>query len=259
MSLEFDFTGKTAIVTGSARGIGKEIALSLGKSKANVVVNYNSNNSASKAQEVVNIIKSEGGEAIAVQGNIGNLSSHHKIIETALSISPTGQIDIIIHNAGCGDDAGLSDITEDLYDRIYNTNVKGPIFFTQKTLKYLAKGSRIVFISSAAARVGVEECTVYGSSKAGIENIIKVWSRELGQKYDCTVNAVNPGPVNTDQLYESSPETLEFLQGLAKDTPAANRLGETSDIAPLVLFLCSESSRWSSGSVLNANGGYCPV
>jgi NAD(P)-dependent dehydrogenase (short-subunit alcohol dehydrogenase family) len=259
MSVTYDFSGKTAIVTGSSRGIGREIALSLAQSNANVVINYNSDKSASKAQDLVDIIKNLGGNAIAVRGSVGDLGIHDKLIDAALNVSPSGKIDILIHNAGCGDDATLEQVNEGLYNRIYDTNVKGPIFLTQKVAKHLAKGSRIVFVSSAAARMGVEECTVYGSSKAAIENLIKVWAKELGQKFGCTVNAVNPGPVNTDQLFDSSPEQLEFLKELAKETPAAPRLAETNDIAPLILFLCSEGARWSSGSVLNANGGMCPV
>jgi NAD(P)-dependent dehydrogenase (short-subunit alcohol dehydrogenase family) len=259
MSVAYDFSGKTAIITGSSRGIGRKIALNLGQSKANVVINFNSDKSASHAQVLVDIIKKAGSNAIAVQGSVADFKSHDKLIDAALKISPSGKIDILIHNAGCGDDATLEQVSEDLYNRIYDTNVKGPIFLTQKVTKYLAKGSRIVFVSSAAARMGVEECTVYGSSKAAIENLIKVWAKELGQKFECTVNAVNPGPVNTDQLFDSSPEQIEFLKELVKDTPTAPRLAETSDIAPFVLFLCSESARWSSGSVLNANGGMCPV
>ncbi len=89
----------------------------------------------------------------------------------------------------------------------------------------------------------VEEC-VYSASKAAIESLVRVWSKELGQKYNCTVNAVNPGPVNTEMMLQSSPETIEILQKLASETPAAARLAETSDIAPLVVFLCSADAHW---------------
>jgi 3-oxoacyl-[acyl-carrier protein] reductase len=137
-------SGKTAIVTGSSRGIGKEIATNLAQSNANVVITYNSDNYASKAQDLVEIIKNLGGNATTVQGSVGDLVIHNKPIDAALKVSPSGNIDTLLQNSGCGNDTTLEQVNEYLYNRIHDTNIKVPIFLTQKVAKHLGKGSRIM-------------------------------------------------------------------------------------------------------------------
>lgn len=187
------------------------------------------------------------------------------------------------HSAALGHDANLDEVTEELYQTHFDTNVKGPIFLTKAVVPHIARGGRIVLVSSAAARLGVAGQTVYAATKAAEESLARVWAKELGQSHDITVNCVNPGPVATgesqkthmahislrlhwilvliafagviDQWNESDEQFRNDMQPLIESTPAAARIAEVDDIAPLVAFLCTDDARWTTGSVLSANGG----
>ncbi|KAL3489832.1 NAD(P)-binding protein [Aspergillus germanicus] len=248
--------GKTAIVTGSSRGIGAGIALQLARRGANVVVNYVSESSRQRAEKIVEQIQQEiGTKAILCQASVMNLEEIPRLIEAALNISKDGKIDILIHNAALGEESDLKDLQLELYTSHFDTNVRGPIFLTQAALPYLPRGGRIVFVSSAAARLGVAGHTVYAPTKAANEALARVWAKELGHSHGVTVNCVNPGPVATDQWYQSDEQFLKDMQPMIESTPAAPRVAEIEDIAPLVAFLCTEDARWTTGSVLCANGG----
>lgn len=168
----------------------------------------------------------------------------------------------------------MVDTSLELYTTHFDCNVRGPIFLTKEALPHLPRGGRIVFISSAAARLGVAGHTVYGPTKAANEALVRVWAKELGHSHGITVNCVNPGPVATgkiydalfprlqltktsviDQWFQSDEQFLKDMQPLIDETPAAPRVGEVDDIAPLVAFLCSEDAKWTTGSCLSANGG----
>lgn len=201
----------------------------------------------------------------------------------------------LLRSAALGHDANLDEVTEDLYQTHFDTNVKGPIFLTKAVVPHIAKGGRIVLVSSAAARLGVAGQTVYAATKAAGESLARVWAKELGQSHGITVNCVNPGPVatgesshnictyiqcnlplkslrgyltgstlncctdcaggGTDQWNESDEQFRNDMKPLIESTPAAARIGEVDDIAPLVAFLCTDDARWTTGSVLSANGG----
>lgn len=163
---------------------------------------------------------------MAVQADIGKAAECPKLIEAALSISETGKIEILIHkyvlnpgfllilskylqsskmitsncSAALGVDANLVQVTEELYTTHFDTNVKGPIFLTKAAEPHLPHGGRVVFVSSAAARLGVPGQTVYAATKAANEALARVWAKELGQSHGITVNCVNPGPVATGRL-----------------------------------------------------------
>lgn len=169
----------------------------------------------------------------------------------------------------------MEDTSLELYTTHFDCNVRGPIFLTKAALPHLARGGRIVFVSSAAARLGVAGHTVYGPTKAANEALARVWAKELGHSHGITVNSVNPGPVatgklcfvpssrnnvlmqrfNQDQWFQSDPQFIKDMEPMIKETPAAPRVGVVDDIAPLVAFLCSEDARWTTGSTLCANGG----
>ncbi|KAI0529815.1 hypothetical protein GGR58DRAFT_289456 [Xylaria digitata] len=250
-----DLTGKTAIVTGASRGIGTAIAVQLGQRGANVVVNYTSSSSRQRAEDVVKRIEAAGSKAVVCQASVANMSDIPKIIGTALQLSETGKVDILVHNAALGVDANLDEVTEELFQSHFDTNVKGPIFLTKAVIPHIARGGRIVFLSSAAARLGVAGQTIYGATKAANESCARVWAKELGQSHGITVNCVNPGPVATDQWQESDEQFRQDMQPLIESTPAAARITEVDDVAPLVAFLCTDDARWATGSVLCANGG----
>ncbi|OHE91447.1 hypothetical protein CORC01_13266 [Colletotrichum orchidophilum] len=250
-----DLTGKTAIVTGASRGIGAAIAKQLGRRGANVVVNYVTENSHQRAQDIVKDIQQHGSNALAFQADIGKPSDISKLVHATLNFSGSGKIEILVHNAALGVDANLDEVTEDLYLTHFDTNVKGPIFLTKAAVPHIPQGGRIVFVSSAAARLGVAGQTVYAATKAADEALARVWAKELGQKHGITVNCVNPGPVATDQWNESDDQFRKDMEPLIESTPAAARIGEVDDVAPLVAFLCSSDAAWTTGSVLCANGG----
>ncbi|KAF5012658.1 hypothetical protein FDECE_1289 [Fusarium decemcellulare] len=235
-----DLSGKVAIVTGASRGIGAGIATLLGQRGANVVANYVSDKSRERAEKVA---------------NVSIIEDLPKLVDAALKISTTGKIEILVHNAAQGLEADLKDTTVDFYNQHFDCNVRGPIFLSQLVLPHIPKGGRIVFVSSAAARLGVGGQTVYSATKAANEALARVWAKELGQSYNITVNCVNPGPVATDQWFEADEQFLKDMQPLIDSTPAAARVAEVDDIAPLVAFLCTDDARWTTGSVLSANGG----
>ncbi|KAF1949878.1 putative short-chain dehydrogenase [Byssothecium circinans] len=254
---QFDLRGRTAIITGSARGIGAAIALEIARRGANVVVNYTSTKSQPAAETIASAISSSasGAKAVAVQADVVSKEGQQALVDAALELSETKEINILIHNAGNGDDKFLTDITEEFYEMQTDINMKAPIFLTQLTLPHMPRHSRIILISSCSARMGVPQQTVYAASKAANESFARVWATELGQSRGITVNCVNPGPVATDMYYASTPEFIEELKPLIESTPAEARIGETGDVAPIVGFLCGEESRWVTGSTVSASGG----
>ncbi|KAK4500007.1 hypothetical protein PRZ48_008193 [Zasmidium cellare] len=226
--------GKTAIVTGSSRGIGAGIAAELGRRGANVVLNYVTDRGAQAVNKVIATIKSEGGKAVAVKGSVTEKVVRDDLIQAAVELSPSRNIDILVHNAGNGDDRYLVDINEEFFDMQVGINLKAPVFLTQAALEHMPRGSRIVIVSSCSARMGVPEQTVYAASKVGTEALARVWATELGQSRGITVNCVNPGPVATDMYYESSQAFIDSMKPLVESTPAEARMGEVRDIVPLI-------------------------
>ncbi|GKZ17765.1 putative PKS/NRPS-like protein biosynthetic cluster [Aspergillus brasiliensis] len=235
-SLATNLLGKTAIVTGSSRGIGAGIALELGRRGAAVIITYTSERTKPAAQIVADAITktSSGGQDVLVQANITSATDRRTLIDTAVKTSPTGQIDILVHNAADGEDSSLENVTEELFDRLMAVNLKAPLFLTQAAIPHMPRGGRIVPITSAAARMGVAQTGVYAASKAGMEALVRVWATELGQARGITVNAVSPGPIATEQFENSAPEFKEAMQPMIQATPAEARMGEVGDITPLV-------------------------
>lgn len=248
--------GRNAIVTGGSRGIGAGIALELAKRGANVLVTYNREGAA--ADKVIAELQALGVEAIGVQAGGSDRTSPERIVKAA--VEKWGKIHIVVNNAGAGDDCLLEDMSHDLWDKILDCNLRFPAFLVKEAMHHFGESPRIVNISSVIARMGGSYTTAYCASKAALEGITKVWAIELGQKYNATVNCVNPGPVATDMwLRDTDPEVLKEWDTKMKETPAAPRIATPDDIAQIVAFLSEEASRWSTGSTVNANGGMCPV
>lgn len=253
-SLPQNLAGKTAIVTGSSRGIGRAIAIELGQRGATVIVNYTSATSKEAALETCELA---GNNSIAVRADLQSLADIESLAATANSTGKNKGVDILVHNAGNGQERKLELVTEEFYDLQMNTNVKGPVFLTKACLPYFNQGLRMVLVSSVSARMGIAQQTTYAASKAAVEALARVWASELGHRFNATVNCVNPGPVDTDMWTESATDEqfMKDMQPIIDATPAAPRIGKVSDIAPLVAFLCSEESKWTTGSILSANGG----
>lgn len=149
----------------------------------------------------------------------------------------------------------LEQITPEEYVNVMDVNVRAVIFMTQAFVRRVNRGGRIVNLSSISARGGYATQSVYSASKAAVEGLTRVWATELGPRYDVTVNAVNPGPVDTDMYRAAGQVHLARMEEQNKKTPAGPRAGTENDVANIVLFLCEERSRWLTGDVVCANGG----
>lgn len=244
--------GKVALITGAGRGIGKGIALELGKRGANIVVNYGS--SAKLAEEVVAEIQSMGSSAVALQADISKPAEVVDLFERA--IAHFGRIDIVVSNSGTEVWCPEVEVTPELFDRIFNLNCRGQFFVAQQGLKWCQPGGRIILTSSVAATLtGIPNHALYAGSKAAVEGFTRAFAVDCGHK-GITVNAIAPGGVKTDMYDENSWHyvpggykgmPMEIIdQGLARLCPLG-RVGVPADIGKAVYALCSEEGEWING------------
>lgn len=245
--------GKNAIVTGGSRGIGKAIALDSASKGANVLITYAS--AKAQANEVCSEIDRFGVESLAICAAGTDRSAPATIVSAAVQKWST--IDIIVNNAATGGDFSLLETTEEKFEELTVVNLRFPLFLIKEAVPHFGPAPRIVNISSVYARSGHANCLVYSACKGALETATRSLARELGHKYNATVNCVEPGPVNTD-LWQKAYEDEEYRklwQGEVERTPAAPRVAEPQEVAHVVSFLCDEKTSWTSGSVVNVNGG----
>ena len=239
--------GKTALVTGASRGIGRTIAERLAKSGASVAVNYANN--SDEAQKTVAEIKAAGGNAFAIQADVGRVPEIVRMFDE--TIAHFGRLDILVNNAGVMFIKSLTATTEADFDRIFDINVKGTYFACQQAAKRLADGGRIINLSSSTTARLLPNYSAYVATKGAVEQMTRSFAKELGPR-GITVNAISPGPTETELfLTGKSSEQIEFF---AKQS-AFERLGKPGDIADVVTFLASDAARWISGQNIRANGG----
>jgi 3-oxoacyl-[acyl-carrier protein] reductase len=243
-----NLSGKIALVTGASRGIGRAIARRLSLDGAAVAVNYISN--ANSAAETAAEIKAGGGDAIALQADVSKLEDIHRLFDQ--TIEHFGRIDILINNAGIRISKNVADIDEAEYDRLFAINVKGTFFACQLAARQLSAGGRIVNISSAVTRMMLPGYSIYAASKGAVDQITRVLAKELGGRH-ITVNAVAPGPVDTELFRDG--KSGEQIQQMAQ-MAALGRIGEDEDIADAVAFLVSDDARWITGQTIHVNGGF---
>jgi NAD(P)-dependent dehydrogenase (short-subunit alcohol dehydrogenase family) len=222
-----------------------------------VAFNYVSPSSQKAAESLVSTLKSEGKTALAIHADISALSAPKTIIEETLATFNTRTIDILVNNAGVGDNRPLTEVDLPHYNNIMDVNVRSVVFMTQSVLDYLPKpsGGRIVNVSSISARAGYPVQSVYAASKVAVEGLTRVWATELGPRYGVTVNAVNPGPVDTDMYKAAGEAHLKRMEEQNKKVPAGQRCGTVEDIADIVCWLAGERAKWVTGDVVCANGG----
>lgn len=245
------FKNKVAIVTGSSKGIGAEIAKHLAKEGAAVVVNYSS--SKEDAQKVVTEINKNGGKAIAVQANLAKPQEIEKLFKEASKAF--GKLDILINNAGVYEFASLEELTLEHYHKIFDLNVMGLIFVTKEALKHIGpSGGSIVNISSLASTFAPANFSVYSASKAAVDTLTKSLAKELGPK-KIRVNCVNPGVVITEGTQKAGIADAEFRRNIEVQTPLG-RVGVPADIATAVAFLASDEASWITGETLFISGGF---
>ncbi len=247
---------KVAIVTGSSRGIGKEIVMRLAQEGAKVIVNYRS--SPDEAEEVVNQIEQQGGEATVIQADVSQVDQSKQLVEKA--VKKYGKLDILVSNAGIEHFGKLEEITLEDFNRVFSVNVAGQLFVTQAAAVYLPSGGRIVLTSSVSAKIAVFYHTLYGASKAAVSAMVRNLAPELGER-GITINAIAPGGTATDMAEKNAKfythPALKDLppEVLLKSIGALQRLAQPEEIAAAVTFLVSDDASYVTGSTLAVDGG----
>ncbi|TPX15730.1 uncharacterized protein E0L32_000064 [Thyridium curvatum] len=252
--------GKVALITGAGRGIGRGIAIELGRRGASIVVNYGS--SAKSAEEVVAELAKLGSKSVAIQADISNPASVVELFDKATG--HYGHIDIVVSNSGMEVWCPEVDVTQELFDKVFNLNCRGQFFVAQQGLKHCSRGGRIILTSSVAAVLsGIPNHALYAGSKAAVEGFCRAFAVDCGHK-GITVNCIAPGGVKTDMYDENSwhyvPGGYKGMdmaiidEGLAKMCPL-NRVGVPADIGRAVSTLVSEEGEWINGQVIKLTGG----
>ena len=243
-----EFEGKTAIVTGGSRGIGRGIALRLAKGGANVVITYAGN--AAAAEEVVSAMTALGVKAAAVQADAADMASAASVVAAAIELG--GTVDILVNNAGITRDNLLMRMKDEEFDAVINTNLRGVYAMMKAVAKPMMKAryGRIVNISSVVGIYGNAGQINYAAAKAGVIGMTKSLAKELGSR-GITCNAVAPGFIETDMTAVLPEDVKEKLKGEI----VLGRLGQPSDIAEAVAFLASDNASYITGQVLEVAGG----
>ncbi|CUU21325.1 3-oxoacyl-[acyl-carrier protein] reductase [Bradyrhizobium sp. JR7.2] len=237
---------RTAIVTGSSKGIGAAVAERLARDGLAVVVNYASG--AAPAEALVAKIKAAGGAAIAVKADISKLADVRALFDAAETAF--GGIDVLVNNAGIMKVAPLAQTTDEVWDQTIAINLTGTFYALREAAKRLREGGRIVNFSTSVVGLYQPTYAAYAATKAGIEAITHILSKELGVRR-ITVNAIAPGPVNTELFHNANQHDISPII----DRTPLHRLGEPDDIARAISFLVGPDGGWINGQILRANGG----
>jgi 3-oxoacyl-[acyl-carrier protein] reductase len=238
---------KVALVTGGAKGIGASIVEKLASNNFAVVINYVS--SADAANELVEQIKSKGGQAIAVQADVSKSTQAESLFKA--SLQEFGKVDVLVNNAGIMALSPLSETSDEDFNKQFDVNVKGVFNMLRLASKHLNDGGSIINLSTSVVGLKLERYGVYAATKSAVETMSAILSKELRGK-DIAVNCVAPGPTETDLFTKG--KSQEFIDKLASMSPM-ERLGQPEDIANVVNFLASDQGHWVNGQVLRANGG----
>jgi len=241
-------TGKVALVTGASRGIGSAIAKTLAREGAFVIVNYNG--SKEKAEAVVSEIKAAGGDGVSLQCDVSDFTACGAMIENC--IKEYGHIDVLVNNAGITRDNLLMKMSEEDFDAVLNTNLKGAFNTIRHMSRYFLKqrAGSIINISSVSGVIGNAGQANYSASKAGVIGLTKSVARELSKR-GITCNAVAPGFIETE-MTEQMPESAK--EAVKQQIPL-QRTGKVCDIAEVVAFLASEKASYITGQVISVDGG----
>ncbi|MFD1776863.1 SDR family oxidoreductase [Paenibacillus rhizophilus] len=246
--MEKNLAGKVALVTGASRGMGQKIAEELASHGAKVVVNYAS--SPAKAEDVVAGIKRNGGEAVAIQADISKVAEVESLFKKTLDVY--GQVDILVNNAGIMITKPLLSTTEEDFDKQFAINVKGTFFAIQQAALHMKENGRIINFSTSVTGQMFPAYSSYAGTKGAVEQFTRQLAKELGPK-GITINAVAPGPVNTELFTVG--KTEEQIKAVGS-TNSFGRLAEPEDISSVVLFLASPESQWVTGQTVRVNGGF---
>ncbi|WP_282050388.1 glucose 1-dehydrogenase [Maribacter aquivivus] len=236
---------KVIIVTGASRGIGQEIAFLLAENGAKIVVNHS--NSEKDAEATVIKIKNNGGNAIAIKADVSDRNQVTQLFDQ--TIEEFGKVDVLINNAGVMFNKKLKDNTQEDFNKLFDVNVKGVFNTLQEADSKLSDNGNIINISSSTVKLMFPTYALYSASKAAVEQMTRVFSKEIGR--GISVNALAPGATETELFLNG--KSQEFIDKLSSMN-AFDRLAQPIDIARVVLFLASDDSKWISGQVIGANG-----
>jgi 3-oxoacyl-[acyl-carrier protein] reductase len=244
----FDLNRKTAIVTGSSLGIGSATALYLAKCGADVAVNYRTHDV--EAKTLASKIEKLGQRTLVIQCDVASFDQANKMVDEV--IAEFGHLDILVNNAGINRDGVIWKMTEQMWDAVIDTDLKGYFNFIHAVAPHFReqKSGRIVNVTSINGLRGKFGQANYSAAKAGIIGLTKAVARELG-KYSINVNAVAPGMILTDMMTDLPEE----IKQKAVDETVLGRLGTPEEVASVVAFLCSEESRHITGEVIKIDGG----
>jgi NAD(P)-dependent dehydrogenase (short-subunit alcohol dehydrogenase family) len=243
-----NLSGKTALVTGASRGIGRASALALAKAGAQVLVHYS--RGAAEAQAVAKTIRDAGGRAETVAADLALPDAPFALAKAVRAIVGD-RLDILVANAGVSSSTRIEDTTIADFDRLFAVNVRAPFFLVQQLLPILGEGSSVVLVSSLAARAAVGTLAAYAATKGAIDTLVKHFAAALGEK-GVRVNAVAPGVVATEM---SSFVKSEGGRDFTLSIQALKRLAGPEDIAGAVAFLASDEARWITGDTIRVDGG----
>jgi 3-oxoacyl-[acyl-carrier protein] reductase len=241
-------SGKTALVTGASRGIGRASALALARAGAQVLVHYG--RSTTEAEAVVAEIRNAGGRAEAVRADMAAADGPHKLAAEVRRIVGD-RLDILVANAGIAKLTTIEDTTVEDFDSQFAVNVRAPFFLVQQLLPILGNGSSVVLLSSLAAHASVGTLSAYAATKGAIDTLVKHFAAALGER-GIRVNAVAPGVVATDM---SSFAKTDAGRDFTLSLQALKRVAQPDDIGGVVAFLASDDARWITGDTIHVDGG----
>jgi NAD(P)-dependent dehydrogenase (short-subunit alcohol dehydrogenase family) len=241
-------TGKTALVTGASRGMGRAAALALAAAGARVVVHYG--RGADEAKSVVEQIRAAGGRADALAADLTARDGAHALA-TQVRHLVGERLDIIVANAGISKAATIEDTTVKDFDNLFAVNVRAPYFLVQQLLPVLGSGSSVIFVSSLGAHAVVGALSAYSATKGAVGTLVKHFASALGPR-GIRVNAVAPGVIDTDMSnFAKTEEGRVTILGMQ----ALKRIGQPADVASVVAFLASDEARWITGDTIHVDGG----
>jgi 3-oxoacyl-[acyl-carrier protein] reductase len=242
--------GKVALITGSSKGIGAGIARAYAKEGASVVINYSS--SREDAEKVVQEITAAGGKAIALHGSVEKAADVKIIFEEI--IKAFGKLDILVNNAGIYSFAGIEEITEESFHKMFNTNVLGSILTIQQAVKVFGdKGGAIINVGSIVSTLDMPTTLIYTQTKYAVDAMTRILAKELGPK-NIRINSINPGLIETEGSITSGVINGDAEKWHVSETPLG-RVGIPGDIAKVAVFLASEDSYWIHGETIAVAGG----
>ena len=243
-----NLSGKTALVTGASRGIGRATALALAKAGAQVLVHYNGGEKDATA--VVAEIRKAGGKADKVTADLRAADGPHALAERVRAIVGD-RLNILVASAGIAKVGTIEETTVEDFDALFAVNVRAPYFLLQQLLPVLCKGSSVVLLSSLAAHASVGTFSAYAATKGAIDTLVKHFAAALGER-GIRVNAVAPGVVPTDMSsFAKTDAGREFTLGIQ----ALKRMAQPDDIGAAIVFLASDEARWITGDTLRVDGG----